>query len=158
MARRREWQDFMFGGVIANGARTVTNLIRSDQNEAKGMTLIRTIVRLDLNPNPPGDAGAQRISLGIGMFATEAEAIGVTAMADPALPEDKPLTGWLWRSSGAVLDTGAGNVIWRIDEDIRAQRKVMYGAPSLMVTSVASFGVAFPTELTGIIRCLYLLD
>ena len=48
MARRREWQDFIIDQDIASTGRVAIDLIRGDVNETKGMTLIRTIIRLDV--------------------------------------------------------------------------------------------------------------
>ena len=161
MARRREWQDFIFDFDITSGVTTAVNLLRGDVNETKGMTLIRTIVRFDVIPASPGSANlsTQKVAMGIGMIATQAEAIGVTAMPAPGTSEDKPLSGWLWRTHGYCADdTGDIPPWWAINEDLRSKRKVMYGAPNLIVSNLQLTNTAFSVIILGIIRCLYLQD
>ena len=162
MARRTEWQDFIIDfDITSGGTSPVADLIRGDVNETKGMTLIRTIIRLDISPAAPGATtdSTQKVALGIGMFATAAEAIGVTALASPSVGTDKPLTGWLWRSHGIVVaEVSATAPYFIINEDIRAKRKVMYGAPILVVSNLQLTNTAFSVTVLGIIRCLYLQD
>ena len=160
MARRREWQDFIINDDVGSDTVSIENLLRGDVNETKGMTLIRTIIRLDVHLILfGGNNGQQVVSMGIGMFSTQAEAAGTASLAAPNVAIEKPLTGWLWRSVGVVPDDMTPGYPWfKIDEDIRAQRKVMYGSPSLLIFNGASGGTAFSITVSGIIRCLYLQD
>ena len=97
MVRRREWQDFIIAEDTVNNGQDIVNLIRGDINETKGMTLIRTIIRLDcLSAAVGGTNGVQKVAMGIGMFSTAAEAVGFAALPDPAVGTSKPFTGWLW--------------------------------------------------------------
>ena len=106
------------------------------------------------------DDGKQIASLGIGMVATQAEAAGIGSLPRADVGTDKPLTGWMWRSVGVVLDdaSASNNQLWRIDEDMRSQRKVMYGAPVLLLANQPGSGDTAIISFIGIIRCLYLQD
>ncbi len=161
MARRREWQDFIFDQDVTSGADPFTGLLRGDINETKGMTLIRIILDLMIVPAAPGVASqsTQKIALGIGMFPEVAIASGASNLADPSQSEDKPLSGWMWRTHGVVGDdTEPGMPFMTIKEDIHSKRKVMYGSTGLRVRNSQLTNTAFTVTILGIIRCLYLKD
>ena len=155
--RRRQWQDFLIDRSVVNAAQGAEVLLSGDVDDTKGMTLVRMIIRLDVTANVlAGDSTDQQIvDMGIGMIS--AEGILATAYPDPDTAGDIPLTGWLWRTRGVVLELPQ-QAIWRIDLDMRAQRKVMYGSPVLIIDNNPGAGLTFTIQIIGLIRMLYLLE
>ena len=155
--RRRQWQDHLIDESTASATQDSSVLLDGDTDDTKGMTLVRTIIRLDvMAATLAGDSTDQMaVSLGIGMMSSEA--IGSQEFPDPDTAGDIPLSGWLWRSRGIVLELPQ-QTLWRIDLDIRSQRKVMYGSPVLVIDNNLKAGTAFTVATVGIIRTLYLLE
>jgi len=156
--RRRQWQDFVITESIANAAQASEVLLDGDVDDTKGMTLVRMIIRLDLVAATPGldNSDLQGVALGIGMIS--GEAIASAVFPEPGVGVDHPLTGWLWRTRHVVGENNQIVHAPKIDVDVRAKRKVMYGSPVLIINNDTLFGTAFTVEAIGIIRMLYLLE
>ena len=123
----------------------------------RGMTVIRTIIRMGLFSNTVAGAwGIMRVDLGIGVASQEAFAAGV--LPDPNSATDKPPRGWMWRSQQLVSQNGTGHqVIFNVDADIRGARKVENGEVYLIGCNTAYVGTQFQVNCVGLIRQLYKL-
>ena len=155
--RRRQWQDRTIDETTSEGTQDSSVLLTGDIDDTKGMTLIRMIIGLNVQAavlNTTGSA-AQLMSYGIGMFAQET--IGNLGFPEPSVDADIPQTGWLWRTKIIVRQRVDAPAV-RMDLDLRSQRKVMYGAPALVIDNDADQGAAFDVRTIGMIRCLYLLE
>ena len=142
--RRRQWQDFTINMSAASGAQDSETLLTGGIDDTKGMTIVRMIIGVHVNANTliVGGLEKQAISMGIGMMS--AEAIASSAFPDPNAQGDIPVTGWLWRWQGMI--TRNPEVLTRIDMDIRAMRKVMYGSPVLVMDNDPITGVPFSVQ------------
>ncbi len=160
MPRRRQWFDFIINDTITNGRLFTQTLLTGDVDETKGMTLVRTIVSLDVVADPlMAVSGVQRVAFGIGIASQDALAVGGVSLANPTVETDKPMTGWIWRDMRAVVDDPVPGYPWpHLAVDIRSARKVMYGAPFLRIANNANQGTAFSVEVIGMVRCLFLLE
>ncbi len=131
------------------------------ESRLAGLTLLRTIIRLDLAPIVmDAGEGSARMDLGIGVASQEAVTLGSTGLPDPADPEAFPPRGWVWRSRYRVWQTAADRavVVWReIDLDLRARRKLDNGEPYIIFSNTAQEGAAVSVQLVGWIRQLWLL-
>ncbi len=156
--RRRQWQDFLVGAVIGVGSQSTKVLLRGDIDDTKGMTLVRMVIDLASSPDPTSAVvGSTKLHMGIGVFA--AEAIAASSYADPNVETDQPMTGWLWRRSVIVTDDPSGPPApWMGHEDIRSQRRVMYGSPVLILNADTGRGSSPSLHVSGLVRCLYLLE
>ena len=88
------------------------------------------------------------------------EAIQASSVSIPFPQEEDefPSSGWLYRNIVPVLaDATPGFPVPIIDKDIRAQRKLMYGAPWIRFVNLNQQGTPFSVRVDGVIRCLYLL-
>ena len=161
MARSTSWIDILVslqcvdGGDEAETLTTGTSVV-----DTRGMTLIRTILRLDMFlTSVAGAYGAQRIALGIMIASQEAFATGITARPDPRTAADFPPRGWIYRNAVAVSQNGVStNFVTTVTADIRGVRKVEKGELILIVQSDALVGTAFTTNVRGIVRCLFKLE
>ena len=157
MARRREWQDFKISEV--GGDATQDSVQLEGSGEPKGKTLVRMIIGLDVMPDGVvfGATNSMNVSMGIGMMSEEA--IASLQFPDPNVAGDNPVTGWLWRWRGTVINgADATGSMRRIDVDLRSQRKLMYGRPILVIDYNLNGGIDFSVEVQGMLRCLYLLE
>ena len=161
MPRRRQWIDTIMTHTVVPGNTSLTVVLTEGipDNDVKGMTLVRTLIQLSLIPaDLLDDTGVQRLAIGIGLAGQEAIATSGTAVAFPGVEDEFPSSGWLYRTMHAVLaDATPGFSTPVIDKDIRAQRKIMYGAPFIRFTNLDEQGTPFSVSIIGIIRCLYLL-
>ena len=157
MPRRRQWEDFLFDLDLTNGSRSITDLTRVDADEAKGMTLVRIILKLEaVELAVDGEiAAAMMVSAGIGVTGLEAIDLGVTAVAHPGTATEIPPSGWMWRDRMLVISGGQTRSVFTAD--LRSQRKLLYGGPFLTIANDPQQGTAFTISVVGIVRCLYLL-
>jgi len=154
--RRREWQDFFIDEVTTVGLIDQEQLVRQTAaQDVKGMTLVRMIIGLDVIADGivNNDTDIMAISLGIGFLAFEISELNIEV--NVGVQDDVPSSGWLWRKRMLLGETWDSKI--RIDEDIRSQRKLMYGQPRLFISAALNSGIGFGVETTGLIRCLYLL-
>ena len=161
MPRRRQWIDTVMEHTIAPVTElTVVLTTGIPDNELKGMTLVRILLQLTALPaNIGDDDGVMRLSMGIGIAGQEAIQTSGQAIASPQTEDEFPSSGWLYRNSVVVIgDPTPGFPVPIIDKDIRAQRKLLYGAPYIRFHNSTLQITAFSTEVVGVIRCLYLLS
>jgi len=150
--RSREWQDTFIdeSGAVAD---TDEALLVDTTETNKGKTLVRMIIDLTALPDAIvfANTSVMEVDLGIGMVSTEV----VLGSINVGLVGEVPQSGWLWRRR--VFVGRDGSYLLRIEADIRAQRKLLYGEPRLFVAYSLQAGTAFTVDVTGLIRCLYLL-
>ncbi len=157
--RRTEWQDVFVNQSLINGAQQETTLILGTGADAKGKTLVRHIIRLTGSGTSPvaNSSDLQVVTFGIGVFSDEEISAGT--FPDPAVSNEIPRSGWLWRDQFVVAEAAdSTSPISMVQIDLRAQRKLMYGRSVLIAVSKNSAGTAFNVALDGIVRSLVMLD
>jgi len=159
---RTLWIDTLYDVSVANGAQFVQSLMTGQtfsETRLVGMTLMRTILRLDLAPVVMDSGeGSQAVDLGIAVGSQESVAASV--VPDPDVAGNFPTRGWVYRGRWRVWGTAADRavVVWRpIDEDIRARRKLENGEVYIVVDNNLVEGFANSIRLVGIIRQLWLV-
>ena len=155
--RRRKWVDRMITETTADGTQDVEDLLAFvDEEDTKGITIVRHIIDLSITAAPVlgDDTDIQVYAVGIGIFSREAVTAG--NFPDPDAQTQVPMTGWLWRTRLLVANNAAVGPI-RLQLDLRAQRKMMYGTSYIVMTNKDSQGVAFSVDTVGIVRTLLLL-
>ena len=161
MPRRRQWIDTVMNTVLVTAPTDLTVVLTTGlpDNELKGTTLVRLLIQLQLFLSDVlDDTGVQLMSMGIGLAGQEAIQASGTGIANPGTEDEFPSSGWLWRVRHAVIaDATPGFPTPNIDKDIRAQRKLMYGAPFIRFNNANSQGTPFSVQIVGVIRALYLL-
>ena len=125
--------------------------------DSRGMTIVRTIITLDLIPPAAVSDGWQRLSLGIGVFSQEAFAGSV--FPDPDVAGDRPPRGWLYRTMravpGAAAMTNAAPV--HIEVDVKGKRKVDDGELAIVFDNDPIDGTAFSIRVIGLVRAVFLM-
>ena len=158
MPRPTDWIDTIVNQSVGTGGQAFQSLMTGVAPvNMRGMTLIRTIVSLDVfSTSIAGAYGVQSCNLAIGIASQEAFAAGV--FPDPNNATDKPPRGWVYRTCRCVAQNGAGApVTFRIDADIRGARKVENGETYLIFNNGAEVGTTFAINVFGLIRTLYKL-
>ena len=160
MARTPFWEDTLVNFDIASGAQGITNLlVNLNRDERRGLTMIRTLFRIDLLPSIPDAAfGEQALCLGMGVSSEEA--FSASALPDPNVAGDRPARGWLIRDVYVVKDHTAedgSSPIRRVEFDVKSKRKVDSGQLFVNWTNDPIRGTAFNVRVHGLIRCLYLM-
>jgi len=154
--RKREWQDFFIDEVTVVGTQDQETLVQEGALDVKGLTLVRMILRLDIMADAvvaSGSADVMELDAGIGIvFGTLPEA---STNLNVGSQDAVPASGWLWRIRVNIGEQWSS--FYRVDADIRSQRKLMYGSPRIFFAAFLRSGLSFPVETTGLIRCLYLL-
>ena len=164
MVRRKTiWVDNIFNDTAASGTTSEFALLspQIDAWEAtKGMTLLRTIVSLDVGPSALGvTVGVQRVSIGIGVAGEEAVTAGGAALPSPSNQADKPPSGWLYRQVRRIDDHTSDDIhaVIHIEAIVKGARKLMYGETFMCVQNEAVSGSAFTIRTIGLVRQLYAL-
>ncbi len=160
MARMTDWQDTIVSELVASGGVAVNSLTGVlTLGEQRGMTLVRTLVRLDFSSNTVAGAwGVNQLDFGIGVSSQQAFAVGVTALPNPSQAAGKPPRGWVYRSTQGVAQNGVGSpVLYSLTADIRGARKVEDGELFLMMANTAIQGTAMGINIRGMIRALFKL-
>ena len=159
MARMTDWQDTIVSELVVGGGGPITNSLLGTLTAAdtRGLTLIRTLVRLDFASNTVAGAwGHNQIDMGIGVSAQEAFAAGV--LPDPNISNEKPARGWVYRSSVGVAQNGVGApVVYSVTADIRGARKVENGELYMVWLNTPIQGTSFGINARGLVRCLFKL-
>ena len=155
--RRRQWVDILVNEVTSDAEVDEAILLSQSvvPGDSKGLTLVRLIIRLDVVADAIVEASTDimSVSLGIGLVSGT---LGVAASnMDVGSQNDVPASGWLWRTR--LLLGEQWQSMYRIEADIRAQRKLLYGEPRLFLSASLNSGTAFAVETAGIVRALYLL-
>jgi len=147
--RAVEWFDTIFNMTVPPGNVSVTPL---DSNilpdEKKGMTLQRTLIKLQYRPTVPGNT--TMFSSGICMIT--ADAFAVPTLPDPGDPDEQP--GWLWRDAVVVMSDSSAISRQGADFDLKAKRKFA-GEDIRMVLIQETGGSASSVSVTGLIRMLW---
>jgi len=151
--RRRMWTDRFIDESALPGNFDEELLINPADEAEKGMTLVRMIIDLWLRPAAvvAGSAETVEVDLGIGLVSSEVVAGSIRV----DLEGEVPMSGWLWRRRVIVAERP--ETILHLEADIRAQRKLMYGEPRLFIGYVTDAGDGFSTNVTGLVRSLYLM-
>ncbi len=158
MARATEWQDTLISQTVVSAGQTVFSLMGDiAQREQRGLTVIRTLIRLSTHSSSiAGAYGVQLLDIGIGVTSQEAFTAGI--VPDPATALDKPRLGWVYRTRHAVSQNGIGSVVMHdLVADVRGARKVDNGELFCIFQNGSSTGTDFSTVTQGIIRCLFKL-
>ncbi len=159
---RTMWIDTLYSQDIGSGATFVQSLMTGQtvsETRLVQMTLMRTIVRLDLAPVVMDSGeGSQLVDIGIGVDTQESVASGAVPL--PNVAGNFPVRGWVFRARYRVWATAADRavVVWReIDKDLRARRKLDNGESYVAVVNTGSEGTATTIRMTGLIRQLWLI-
>ncbi len=147
---------------VASAAQVPVSLITgmgSAQTRADKMTLLRTIIGLDLarTVHDSGE-GSDLVACGIGVTSQEAFAAGV--LPDPQTDTDFPARGWVWRAIYRVWGFASDQpaiFTRRLDLDIRSMRKLDNGEAYLLVNNAALEGVSSTIRVAGLVRQLWLV-
>ena len=154
------WVDTVFNTDVAVGAQNLTSLmtgVSSTETRFMGMTLLRTIIGLDIAPTVHDQGeGSSLVSVGIGVTSQEAFAAGV--FPAPRTATDKPPRGWVFRTQELVTQNGVGTpIVTSFKADIRGARKVENGELYLIVDGTFETGATFAVNVFALIRTLYKL-
>ena len=159
MPRPTDWIDTIVNLSSTSGGQDQMSLMTGVAPvNMRGMTLIRTIVRLHLaSTTVAGAWGTMHNMLAIGVASQEAFAASV--LPDPQVATDKPPRGWILRTSVAVDQNGGAGlpITSTLAADIRSGRKVENGEVFLIQRNDFIAGTAFTVRVFGLIRCLYKL-
>ena len=137
--RRREWIDTILSESVTSTSVDAKELVPvTYPDETKGLTVVRFVIGIDLVALSPvtSDNDQMKVNLGIGMLS-DAAILESAAFPSPAVEGDDPVSGWLWRTSNLVEENSLVLGSTRIDADLRAQRKFMYGSPVLLIANTA---------------------
>ena len=146
-------------GASAQNAQDLAAQFSSEQTRLAQMTLMRTILRLDIayTVHDSGE-GSQRLGIGLGIESQEAFASGIHP--DPLTTGDFPTRGWvyrgIWRVFGFAADQPAVDVA-RIDLDLRSRRKLENGVSFIIQQNLPVEGVASAVTVMGVVRQLWLV-
>ncbi len=163
MANRTLWIDFVLSvtDIVTGGqfAVDLTTDFTSEQTRLSQLTLLRTVVGLDLayTVHDSGE-GSQTVGLGLGIESQEAFAAGTHP--DPLIRGDFPTRGWIYRGVWRVFGFAAGSAdvsVRRVELDLRSRRKLENGLSFLVVDNTANEGATGTVRLTGLVRQLWML-
>jgi len=160
MARRTFWSDTIIFQDKGSNTESILGLLQDlDLQQSTELTLIRTIIELDVLPDPESIAvSTQKVSLGIMVVSNEAVSIGTTAVPDPEVGGDFPSRGWIYRTSrGVHMDNSIGLPPLALQADIRSKRRVDRGDLIIKFTNRPALGTGQNVLFTGIVRCLLLM-
>ena len=159
---RTFWVDTVIDEGVAIAAQGLISLmtgIGAAQSRADQMTLLRTIIRLDIaSTTHDSGEGSSAASIGIGIASQEAFAGG--AVPDPNTATDFPQRGWVFRGRWRVFSFQAGVAdvhVRAVDKDIKARRKLENGEPYIVFDNVSVEGASQPVSFTGLVRQLWLV-
>ncbi len=153
--RPTRWVDTIVGLVLSDAGGTLVSLLPGvGPVDTRGVTLIRTIIRLDLlSTTVAGAWGAQSATLAIGIAGQEAFAANV--VPDPSVASEEPARGWIWRENILVTQNGISTgVSKRLTADIRGARKIQDGEVYLTFNNNNHSGTVFAVAVVGLIRLL----
>jgi len=157
MARKAFWQDTIIDEATPSTAQDITSLMGPmTQQDRRDITLVRTIISLDLVPPTAVSDGFMIHAMGIGVVSQEAFA--ATVVPDPNVQEDRPARGWVWRDQRTVV--GAASMAsyspTHVMADIRGSRKLDDGELVLIMNANTIDGTAFIVKTSGLIRVVFL--
>ena len=155
MPRPTDWQDTIISELVASASGAVNSLTGIlTAGEMRGVTLIRTLVRLDFSSNTVAGAwGVQGMDIGIGIASQEA--FVANALPDANISNEKPPRGWIYRTAVGVAQNGVGSpVLYSLTADIRGARKIENGELFIQFINTAIQGTAMGVNVRGLVRCL----
>ena len=163
MPGRTVWFDTLVNLVATNGsgasALSLHSELNRDEQRLSGMTLLRTIVGLDIaHQIHDSGEGSQLVDLGIGIASQEAFSADV--VPDPNTSTEHPPRGWVWRYRCRTYGFAADQAAvynHRVDKDIRARRRLENGELFLRIFNITDQGVAGNIVVHGLIRTLWLI-
>jgi len=158
--RKTQWVDTLLDFTIANAGQDIRSLLSTlIGNDTQGMTLVRTIMELNLGPiNWTGAFGTQALDVAIGMADQESFLAGT--LPDPSVASESPVLGWVFRTRMGLLNPGSVSAGFErrwIQMDLRAQRRIDDGELYMIMDNFPGLGTAFSVQVTGIVRTLYKL-
>ncbi len=157
-SRRTIWVDTFVALNIANSAQGFQSLrTGTGSAEIREATIVRTIYQLNLwSATVAGAFGVQEVFLGWGVATQEAFAAGV--LSDPNTAGDRPVRGWMFRTTCHVSQNGVGTpIVHPCMGDSKSMRKIDSGEPFIIANNESVTGTSFNVNIRGIIRQLYLL-
>ncbi len=159
---RTIWIDTLLSDDIAASGQLVKSLmsgVSSVQTRFDSMTLLRTIVGLDL-AYTVHDAGEGSGVLDIGIGVTTQEAFNASVVPDPNVETDFPTRGWIYRSRYRVFGFAADQpAVYsaRVDKDIRSRRKLDNGECYIVANWSIIEGASATVKVLGLLRQLWLV-
>ena len=120
-----------------------------------GLTVIRTLVRIDIMPGaPPIAYGGQIVLAGAGVITGDAFAAG--AVPDLLTDTDYPVNGWMFKIKASITnDTGGLIIAEHMEGDFRSQRKLDEQTEVFMsVENAPAAGTAFNVRIHTMVRML----
>jgi len=153
--RPTRWLDTIVGNTIVNAGQAVVSLLAGiGPVDTRGVTVIRTIIRLDIvSTSVAGAWGSQSVDLAMGIASQEAFAAAV--VPDPVVAADEPARGWMWRDRILATQNGINTEITkRLVADIHGARKIQDGEVYLVMDNNAHLGTSFSINVTGLVRLL----
>ena len=160
MPRGRAWSDNLIANVLAGSTHDNVDLL-AGVTDLDTMTVVRLVGHLWVVPTEEGTAGFTIQSISCGVQVVSDEALTAGAVAHPAVANDVPSRGWLWRAVICEYIRTVSNVTetWLYPEvrfDIRAARKVDRGKLVLTMEKAALSGTQHDVMVVGIVRALVL--
>jgi len=158
--RRTKWEDTHIATTIAAGATSLGVAIDGTPSgdDAQGLTLTRMLGELSfMSTTVAGAWGVQVLTMGVG--GSSRVAFTADSLPTPNSNVEQPPRGWVWKTSVAVAQNGAGApvVMERVHFDIRAQRKLDGGRLWIVFVNVNLQGTSASVLVSGLIRVLFLL-
>jgi len=164
MPRPRAWADRIFNVTLLNNGQNKENLL-TIPTPADTLTAVRIIGHIMVVSGASNEGEyTQAIDLGIGVASGEAFNIGVTALPSPAVEDEYPARGWLYRQRDVTqqaIPTGATPVAMYkrpalFDFDLRAMRRIDKGVLYMMITCSEINGSGPANTVLGTVRVLCL--
>jgi len=163
MPGRMLWIDTVMNLDVGSGAQGAQDLavnFTSEQTRITQMTLMRTIIRLDLayTVHDAGE-GSQRLSIGFGIESQES--FGAAIHPNPNNGSDFPVRGWIFRGVYRIFGFAADQpAVYNraVDEDMRSRRKLENGVSFVVIDNDPLEGVAATVRTFGVVRQLWLVS
>jgi len=151
-------KDIGASGLVSE---TLMSNVTDVDTRMAGMTLLRTIVRLDVAATiHDSGEGSVKVGIGIGVVSQDALAVGGSSLPSPATATDFPTRGWIFRTYGRVYGFIANDPAvfqWAIDKDIRAKRILDNGESFIAYVPTQMEGASVSVTVLGLIRQLWLI-
>ena len=150
--RQAVWFDTIVDFTLAGNGTTLVSLDSNIiQAVKKGLTVVRTIIDLTVQPQGTGTGGT--LSAGIAMYHGDAVAAGATP--DPEDPNEQGGYLWRWAGSAYVSVLNDRSQATKLVYDIKAKRKFPSEDHELIFIFNQDVG-AFTHNVDGLIRVLCL--
>jgi len=153
--RPTQWFDVLFNETIIAGAQINTDLVEQALDQPRSrLTVTRTIIDLTVVTQLLNTSeGAMRIRWGIGVASREAfEIVGGLPDVDDA--NEYPALGWIGLGTGMTFSSTDQLQVYRVQEDIRASRKIDRGVLFMTIDNSAFLGASHTVQVIGRVRAL----